>query len=144
MRAKDLQGFGPVGKNGPTDTLVNHAEAHESACYKQANSNLARCYLDLERQLAEARERSDACERLLAQTCATANEALARANEAESQLAAQRERDAELAEANRQLALYRAAINKMDDMTEYARPGLSREELRAIFAELTAELKDRP
>jgi hypothetical protein len=104
MRAKDLQGFGPVGKNGPTDTLVNHAEAHESACYKQANSNLARCYLDLERQLAEARERSDACERLLAQTCATANEALARANEAESQLAAQRERDGRLC------ALLEAAI----------------------------------
>jgi len=63
----------------------------------------------------------------------------------QSQLAAQRERDGrELAEANRQLALYRKAINKMDDMTEYARPGLSREELRAIFAELTVALVPVP
>jgi hypothetical protein len=66
---------------------------------------------ELERQLAEARaaliasesealalirdqrQRAEHCERLLADTCATANEALARAREAESELAAQRERD---------------------------------------------------
>ena len=47
---------------------------------------------------------------------------------------------ADAAESERQLALYRKAINRMDDMTEYARPGLTREQLRVIFADLTAGL----
>lgn len=39
--------------------VANHAEAKELAEYKKENSNLARCYLDLSRQLAEAQQRSD-------------------------------------------------------------------------------------
>lgn len=36
------------------EAVVNHIEAKELAESRQENSNLARCYLDLSRQLAEA------------------------------------------------------------------------------------------
>lgn len=41
----------------PRDAVVNlnHNEAHALALFKSDNSNLARCYLDLERELATAK-----------------------------------------------------------------------------------------
>jgi hypothetical protein len=108
MRAKDLQGFGPVGTNGPTDTPAEVAEVADaftrmdalldparglltvpdhSATVQACRADLSTIHayiVSLERQLAEARE--DAADWM--HDCKAA----------ESQLAAQRERDGRDAE----------------------------------------------
>jgi hypothetical protein len=139
MRAKDLQGFGPVGTNGPTNTpaevaealdaLVHFASSARVTTYAQSHAAVIRAHIaDLERQLAEAREKLQWWKDRSDEVHNEWQKDRDRAEAAEAQLAAQRERDGRDA-VRRLVGLWRA----VDDGDAFDGPDYERGRIETLL-----------